>query len=63
MVVSGLFLVQKYTCDLAMISHYNPRIRCTYMEQGTLMQQFDGECYLSLVFLLEKLLVTFFLCQ
>jgi hypothetical protein len=31
MVVSGLFLVLKYTRDLAMISHYNPRIRPTYM--------------------------------
>jgi hypothetical protein len=31
MVVCGLFLVPKYTCDLAMISYYNPRIPHTYM--------------------------------
>jgi hypothetical protein len=33
MVDGGAWIIpsSKYTCDLAMISHYNPRIRHTYM--------------------------------
>jgi hypothetical protein len=44
-----------------MISYSIQEFGILTWEQSTLTQQFHGQCYLSSVFLLEKLLATFFL--
>jgi hypothetical protein len=63
MVDGGVWITpsSKYTCDLAMISITIQEFGILTWKQSTLMQRFHGQGYLSLVFLLDKLLVTFFL--
>jgi hypothetical protein len=63
MVVCGLFLAPKYTCALAMISYYNPRIWHTYM--GTKHLDATVLCtMLPLVgFSIGKIVSDFFFCQ
>jgi len=65
MVDGGVWITpsSKYTCDLAMISHYNPGIRHTYMGTKHLDATVSWTRLPLFGFFIGKIVSDFFFCQ